>query len=133
MNEPKDDPNETIWRDLLLADGDDSAAREHLAVGFPVYYVEDDTPPSLLVKEHPDGRRELVRFDKTGDEVIKMLAKCSPYDTADYLKTEDDIAIYLTAAMEDGDPVLVEATRDDAARARARIAAMTGTKGKGEL
>nr|WP_252508997.1 hypothetical protein [Zymomonas mobilis] len=43
------------------------------AAGFPVYYIEDDTPEGLLIKEYPDGHRELVRFNETGDEVIKIL------------------------------------------------------------
>ncbi|MEN3165184.1 addiction module antidote protein [Tistrella mobilis] len=42
----------------------------------------------------------------------------SRYDTADYLKTEDDIAAYLEAVMEDGDPALVAAALGDVARAR---------------
>ncbi len=33
----------------------------------------------------------------------------SRYDTADYLKNEEDIAAYLEAVMEDGDPALIAA------------------------
>lgn len=33
----------------------------------------------------------------------------SRYDTADYLKSEEDIAAYLDAVMEDGDPALIAA------------------------
>ena len=51
----------------------DAPAREHLAAGHPIYYGEDDTPEGLLIKEHPDGHRELVRFDRDGDEVIRQL------------------------------------------------------------
>ena len=40
-----------------------------------------------------------------------MEVKFSRYDTADYLKTEDDIAAYLDAVMEDGDPALIAAAR----------------------
>ncbi|MBU2774741.1 MULTISPECIES: addiction module antidote protein [Acidithiobacillus] len=40
------------------------------------------------------------------------------YDTVNYLKTEDDIAHYLDAAMEDGDPALILAALGDVARAR---------------
>jgi hypothetical protein len=50
-------------------DGD--AARSHLAAGRPIYYTEDDTPAGLLIKKHPDGRRELVKFDEEGDQVIR--------------------------------------------------------------
>jgi len=42
----------------------------------------------------------------------------SQYDTADYLRNEDDIAAYLDAVMEDGDPALIAAALGDVARAR---------------
>jgi len=45
-----------------LSAGDDSAARESLAAGVPIYYAEDDTPAASLIKEYPDGRKELVTF-----------------------------------------------------------------------
>ncbi|ARP86358.1 helix-turn-helix domain-containing transcriptional regulator [Bordetella genomosp. 9] len=47
-----------------------------------------------------------------------MEVKFSRYNTADYLKTEDDIAAYIDAVMEDGDPALIAAALGDAARAR---------------
>ncbi|KXU39518.1 addiction module antitoxin [Ventosimonas gracilis] len=47
-----------------------------------------------------------------------MEVKFSRYDTADYLKTEDDIAAYLDAVMEDSDPALIAAALGDVARAR---------------
>jgi hypothetical protein len=56
----------------LVGDGE-FAVCEHLATGFPVYYAEADTPAGLLVKEHPDGRRELVRHHRKADEVIRSL------------------------------------------------------------
>lgn len=40
------------------------------------------------------------------------------YDTADYLKTEEDMAAYLDACVEEGDPALIAAALDDIARAR---------------
>lgn len=40
------------------------------------------------------------------------------YDTAEYLKTDDDMAAYLEAALEDGDPVLVTAALGDIGRAK---------------
>jgi len=43
-----------------LENPDDFAARELLAEGWPVYYVEDDTPEGLVIKKHPDGRRQLI-------------------------------------------------------------------------
>ncbi|MGV7960126.1 putative addiction module antidote protein [Photorhabdus tasmaniensis] len=44
--------------------------------------------------------------------------KFSRYDTADYLQTEEDIAAYLEAVVEDGDPSLIAAALGDIARAR---------------
>lgn len=70
------------------------------------------------------------RFDNA-DDLFKDLgreAKFSRYDTADYLKTEDDIAAYLDVVMQDGDPALIETARDDVARVRARIANAASTK-----
>jgi len=52
-----------------------------------------------------------------------MDVKFSRYDTADYLKTEDDIAAYLDAVMEDGDPALIAAALGDVARARIAVKA----------
>lgn len=44
--------------------------------------------------------------------------KTRPFDAANYLKDEADIAAYLQAAMEDGDPALLAAALGDIARAR---------------
>lgn len=72
------DPSEQLWRDLLNAAryDDGAAAQEHLDAGHPIYYAEDDTPADLLIKEHPGGRRELIRFaagDSKVDEVVRVL------------------------------------------------------------
>jgi len=56
----------------------EEAAKELLAKGIHIYYGKDDTPDGLLIKEYPDGRRELVRFHRDGDEVIKALWTNSP-------------------------------------------------------
>jgi hypothetical protein len=53
---------------------DGAAAREHLAAGFPIYYSEDDTPAGAVIKEYPDGRRELVRFDRDGEHPFQAAA-----------------------------------------------------------
>jgi probable addiction module antidote protein len=46
---------------------------------------------------------------------IKDLPK---FDLVDYLKTEKDIAAYLTAVLEDGDPALFVAAIGDIAKAK---------------
>jgi len=51
-----------------------------------------------------------------------------PWDVVEHLKTEEDMAAYLEAALEDGDPALISATLGDIARARGmtEIARETG-------
>jgi probable addiction module antidote protein len=44
--------------------------------------------------------------------------KTRPWDAAEHLETEEDIALYLEAALEDGDPGLVAAALGDIARAK---------------
>lgn len=42
----------------------------------------------------------------------RVIERISRYDTADYLKSEDDIAAYLEAVMDDGDPALIAAAQE---------------------
>jgi probable addiction module antidote protein len=51
-----------------------------------------------------------------------------PWDAADHLETKEDIAAYLEAALEDGDPALVVAALGDIARSKGmtQIARETG-------
>jgi probable addiction module antidote protein len=51
-----------------------------------------------------------------------------PWDVVEHLETEEDMASYLEAAFEDGDPELVTAALGDIARAKgmAEIARETG-------
>jgi len=41
-----------------------------------------------------------------------------PWDVVEHLKTEEDMAAYLEAVLDDGDPALVSAALGDIARAR---------------
>jgi probable addiction module antidote protein len=54
--------------------------------------------------------------------------KTRAYDAAEYLETEDDMAAYLQAALEEGDPALVVHALGNIARARGmtQIARQTG-------
>jgi probable addiction module antidote protein len=58
----------------------------------------------------------------------KTKLKTIPWDSAAYLKTNDDIADYLEAVFEDGDPALVAHALGVVARAKgmARIARAAG-------
>ena len=51
-----------------------------------------------------------------------------PWDAADHLETKEDMAAYLEAALEDGDPALVVAALRDIARSKGmtNIARETG-------
>jgi probable addiction module antidote protein len=49
---------------------------------------------------------------------FKPRIKTIPWDSASYLKTNKDIAHYLEAVFEDGDPALVAAALGDVARAK---------------
>ena len=51
-----------------------------------------------------------------------------PYDAAEFLETDEDVAAYLNAALEDGDPAFLSAALGDIARARGmtRLARETG-------
>lgn len=58
----------------------------------------------------------------------KAKVKITPWDAAEHLKTEEDMAAYLEAAIEDGDPVIISAAIGDIARAKgmSQIARETG-------
>jgi len=56
-----------------LESEDDFAARELLAAGWPVYYAEEDTPAGMVIKRHPDGRRQLVRGSGPDEAVVRDL------------------------------------------------------------
>jgi probable addiction module antidote protein len=58
----------------------------------------------------------------------KPKVKTTPWDAVAHLKTDRDIAHYLEAVFEDGDPALVAAALGDVARAKgmARIAKAAG-------
>lgn len=50
------------------------AARERLAAGQPIYYREGDTPAGQVIKEYPDGHRELVAFEHGKERRLADLA-----------------------------------------------------------
>ena len=54
--------------------------------------------------------------------------KTRPWDAAEHLTTDEDMAAYLEAALEDGDPALIAAALGDIARAKgmSQIARETG-------
>lgn len=71
----KPSPDVDLWPIIESAarQDEDDAARAHLAAGRPIYYGEPDTPPGLVMKQYPDGRRELVRFDHMGEHRVRTV------------------------------------------------------------
>ena len=56
---------------------DGLAAKAHLAAGRAIYYG-DPQYPSQIVKEYPDGRRQLVNIDEQSVvTVIKEIGGCN--------------------------------------------------------
>lgn len=58
----------------------------------------------------------------------KTKVKTTPWDASEHLKSEEDMAAYLEAAIEDGDPAVISAAIGDIARAKgmSQIASETG-------
>ena len=50
--------------------------------------------------------------------MTRKVVETRPWDVAEHLETEEDIAAYLDAALEEGDPALVVAALGDIARAK---------------
>jgi len=50
--------------------------------------------------------------------MAKAKLKTTPYDSAEYLKNKKDVAAYLDATLEDGDPALIRHALNVIARAR---------------
>src|ERR1044072_4881605 len=48
----------------------------------------------------------------------KITTRTRTWDAAEHLKSDDDIAAYLNAAFDDGDPALIAAALGDIARAK---------------
>jgi hypothetical protein len=42
------------------------AAQSHLQAGRPIHYVEETTPEGHVIREHPNGDRELLQIDADG-------------------------------------------------------------------
>ena len=47
-----------------------------------------------------------------------MAVNVTKWDASEYLETEEDIAAYLNAVIEEGDPALLQAALGDVAKAR---------------
>ena len=54
-------------------------------------------------------------------------SRTTTWDVVEHLKTDEDMAFYLEAALDDGDPALVSAVIGDIARARGMTDVATKT------
>jgi hypothetical protein len=44
-----------------------------LAAGIPIFYVNPETPPHHLIREFPDGKKQLIRVEGDVDIVVREL------------------------------------------------------------
>ncbi|SPC18456.1 hypothetical protein [Cupriavidus taiwanensis] len=55
--------------ELIIANDDGAEAERHLREGRAIY-ITDPRYPGRAVREHPDGRRELMRFDMACGQLV---------------------------------------------------------------
>jgi len=72
LSRPLDDGLDRFWNDLprLIEQDNGQAVKDLLAKGIAVYYSDDETPAGLLIREQPDGNRQLVRVNFDGDDTV---------------------------------------------------------------
>lgn len=61
------------WIASLQA-GDSTAADESLAAGVPIYYSAEDIPSPYVVKEYPDGHKEIVSLVNGVETILRATA-----------------------------------------------------------
>ena len=66
MKNPTEKELDDLWESIGRMDINPGAlaAQEHLAAGNPVYGHEDNLAPGELVKEYPDGHKEVVIIER---------------------------------------------------------------------
>ena len=89
--------------------------------GYRVYFVSHGKTVEILLC---GGDKRTQARDINGFETMprkatrKTKLKTTRFDAADYLKTKADIAAYLDAILEDGDPDLLKVALGDIVRAK---------------
>ena len=56
----------------ILSEDSGQAAQVHLDAGKPIFYG-DPFYPGKVIKEYPSGKREVIVFDKQGNEVVELV------------------------------------------------------------
>lgn len=67
------DVNDLLWQDIgkwAKKNNDESVALSHLANGNPICYTEDDTPEECIIKEYPNGKKELITEGNNREIII---------------------------------------------------------------
>jgi hypothetical protein len=52
-----------------LMNDDGLGAKQHLAAGRAIYYGDEDRPEGII-KEYPDGRRQLIAVSNKGEQTV---------------------------------------------------------------
>jgi probable addiction module antidote protein/putative addiction module killer protein len=78
---------------------------------FVSYFAAVTNEAKIAISNGPSNWRRKFRKDN-------MARKTTRWDAADTLETKEDIAAYLDAVLEDGDPDLLKAALGDIARAK---------------
>src|SRR5260363_290828 len=100
-----------------------SELRINYGPGYRVYFVQKG--PALVILIAGGDKRTQDKDIKTAlklaqelEEIKMAKVKTHRWDAAEYLETEEDMAAYLEAALEDGNPQLIAAALGDIATAR---------------
>jgi hypothetical protein len=93
--------------------------------GYRAYFVRpgeahagETSERKTMISQWRSNLRATFRSTGLSKPKPKPRIKTIPWDSATYLKTNKDIAQYLEAVFEDGDPALVAAALGDVARAK---------------
>ena len=104
--------------------------------GYRVYFTKHgDTVFILLAGGEKRTQEQDIRkaheLAQNLQEVVMAKTKTKKWDVVDHLKTKEDMAAYLEAVLEDGDPALIAAALGDIARAAGGIAKVARETGLG--
>ena len=100
-----------------------SEMRIHYGPGYRVYFVQRGEALIVLLaggdKDTQDRDiRRAIAMAREFQEAAMGKLKTLPWDPAQHIETEEDMALSLSVALEDDDPRLLLATLNDIARAK---------------